>query len=408
MDDKILKTDQFNLLFFILMTKIFKNSLLLSGIVLPVFAIGFLFRENLQSSHPARPEKSGQALEKWKLSENHLAEKSKDSLQAESDTLISLIAVGDMMLGTNFPDSSYLPPNRQDILESLRGVLSNADITFGNLEGTVLNSGGDLKKCGDPTKCYAFRQPNYVVDYLKNAGFDFVSVANNHVGDFGLAGRTNTQKVLKEKGIKHAGLDSCPWDTLHRKGLIIGLAAFAPNTDCLQINDYDRAKKVVGELNAMCDIVIVSFHGGAEGSSKTHVTRQKELFVGEDRGNVYEFARVVIDAGADLVLGHGPHVTRAIDTYKGKFITYSMGNFATYKRFNLSGVSGIAPIYKLQLTRKGDFVSGEIIPIQQLGEGIPSIDPQKRVITTLRQLCKEDFPEVKWEIGDDGAFSLGR
>ena len=334
------------------------------------------------------------------------AEISRDSVPDPGDTLITVIAVGDMMLGTNFPDASHLPPNGANLLDPVKDILRNADLTFGNLEGTVLNSGGDVKKCGDPSKCYAFRQPEFVIDHLKDAGFDLLSIANNHMGDFGEAGRINTQKVLKEKGIKFAGLETCPWDTIHVKGLVVGMTAFAPNSACLKLNDYEQAKRIVKELNAICDIVIVSFHGGAEGSSKTHVTRQKELFIGEDRGNVYEFARVVIDAGADMVLGHGPHVTRSMDIYKGKFITYSMGNFATYSRFNLSGVSGIAPIYKLYVTRRGEFVKGEIVSIEQLGEGGPTIDANSRALKAIELLCRQDFPEVKWEIGADGKFRL--
>jgi poly-gamma-glutamate capsule biosynthesis protein CapA/YwtB (metallophosphatase superfamily) len=368
-----------------------RATFLFSAIVIPVFVGGYLLTGNFLSNFHTSADAGTVA--------------DRDTIVAE-DTLISLIAVGDMMLGTNFPDATYLPPNGENLLDPVKDILRNADLTFGNLEGTVLNSGGEVKKCSDPKTCYAFRQPEFVVDQLKDAGFDLISVANNHMGDFGDAGRINTQKVLKEKGLKYAGLETCPWDTIHVKGLVVGMTAFAPNSACLKLNDYEQARRIVKELNGFCDIVIVSFHGGAEGRSKTNVTRQRELFVGEDRGNVYEFARVVIDAGADMVLGHGPHVTRAIDVYKGKFITYSMGNFATYARFSLTGVSGIAPIYKLYFTRSGDFVKGEIVSIQQLGEGGPTLDPDKKVISEIRRLCTVDFPEVKWEIGDDGHFRL--
>jgi poly-gamma-glutamate capsule biosynthesis protein CapA/YwtB (metallophosphatase superfamily) len=332
-----------------------------------------------------------------------------DSLSVDpNDTLISIVAVGDMMLGTNFPDTSYLPKDHANILLPLEALLKNADITFGNLEGTVLNNGGEVKRCSDPKSCYAFRQSEYLVDYLKNAGFDFLSLANNHMGDFGATGRQNTQRILSEKGIKRAGLLTCQSDTLHVKGLIIGFTAFAPNSGCLQLNEYAEAKRIVMELNEQCDVVIVSFHGGAEGSSRQHVPREHELFLGEDRGNVYEFARVMIDAGADVILGHGPHVTRAIDCYKGKFITYSMGNFATYGRFNLSGPSGIAPIYKLYVTRSGNFVKGTIISTQQLGAGGPILDPANRVLQVITELTTQDFPETKWTFGADGSFQLAR
>ncbi len=330
----------------------------------------------------------------------------KDVIAIQEDTLLSFIAVGDMMLGTNFPDSTCLPPNKGNILLPMQAILQNADITFGNLEGSVLNTGGEMKKCGDPTKCYAFRQPDYEMDFLKLAGFDMLSVANNHMGDFGLSGRKNMQKVLKNLGLKYAGLDDCPVDTIHRKGLVIGLTAFAPNSNCLQLNNTEEAIKIVKQLKSYCDIVLVSFHGGAEGSSKQHVTKEKEIFLGEDRGNVYAFAHAMVDAGADMVLGHGPHVTRAIDCYKGKFITYSMGNFATYKRFNLSGPNGVAPIYKIYTTKKGQFVKGELISIQQLGEGGPILDPAKKVLQLVKDLSAQDIPEVKWNFDAEGNFTV--
>lgn len=324
----------------------------------------------------------------------------------EEDTLITLIAVGDMMLGTNFPSSTYLPPRDLMLLEPMRGILKNGDIVFGNLEGTVLNEGGSVKKCSDPTKCYAFRQPEYFIPQIKAAGFNFLSLANNHLGDFGDEGRENTQRLLREAGFRFAGLDSCPWDTMTVKGVKVGMTAFAPNTGCLRITDYDLLRSVVQHLDSICDIVIVSFHGGAEGSSRTHVTRKKEIFYEEDRGNVYEFARIAIDAGADVLLGHGPHVTRAIDHYKGRFITYSMGNFCTYGRFNLSGVSGIAPVFELKLTRSGEFVSGRVISTKQEGEGGPQLDPTNGALEQVKSLTKSDFPELQVLYGENGVFSF--
>lgn len=334
--------------------------------------------------------------------------KKKIEISIPEDSLITIAAVGDMMLGTNYPSNAHLPHRDTLLLRPLHEYLRRADITFGNLEGTILNEGGDVKQCGDPSKCYAFRQPEYVVDQLKDAGFDILSLANNHMGDFGEAGRMNTQRILKEKKIHYAGLESCPWDTLTIKGIKYGFTAFAPNSFCLQITDYVKAQQIVRKLDSICDIVIVSFHGGAEGSSKTHITRQTEIFYGENRGNVYEFARKVIDAGADVVLGHGPHVTRAIDCYKGRFIAYSMGNFCTYSRFNLRGISGMAPLFELKLSRTGEFVSGKVISIHQLGEGGPRLDPNQGALEQIKILTSQDIPELKVHFSDDGTFSFQR
>ncbi len=325
---------------------------------------------------------------------------------SNEDSIITLVAVGDIMMGTNFPSENYLPPYELQLLAPMHDFIQQADLAFGNLEGSVLNSGGTVKQCGDPTKCYAFRQPEYFIDQLKTAGFDFLSVANNHLGDFGDVGRKNTCNVLRKKGLRFAGLQTCPWDTMTVKGVKIGLTAFAPNDGCLQITDYTTVKTVVEKLNTFCDIVIVSFHGGAEGSSRTHVTRKTEIFYDENRGNVYEFARVAIDAGADVVLGHGPHVTRAIDSYKGRFITYSMGNFCTYGRFNLKGISGIAPLFQLTLKKDGTFVDGRVISTKQLGEGGPVLDSLGGAFDQIKQLTRQDIPELNLQVESNGHFTF--
>jgi poly-gamma-glutamate capsule biosynthesis protein CapA/YwtB (metallophosphatase superfamily) len=325
---------------------------------------------------------------------------------AFDDSLVTLVAVGDIMMGSNYPAASYLPPVDQFLLLPLHSYLQKADITFGNLEGTLLNEGGDVKKCGDPSKCYAFRQPEYFADQLKTAGFDLLSIANNHMGDFGNSGRENTKRVLREKGFAFAGLETAPWDTITINGVKYGFTAFAPNTACLQITDYETAQRIVRQLDSICDIVVVSFHGGAEGSTKTHITRKTEIFYNENRGNVYEFARKVIDAGADVVLGHGPHVTRAIDHYKGRFISYSMGNFCTYGQFNLKGISGMAPLFQLQLQKDGTFVSGKVVSTQQVSPGGPKLDPNGGAYEQIKLLTSQDIPELKVNFETDGTFTF--
>ena len=319
---------------------------------------------------------------------------------------ISIIGVGDMMLGTNFPSESYLPPeDGKNILTPVKQIIENADISFGNLEGAILSGSGTVKTCSNPAVCYAFKMPNHYVNYFKDAGFDILSIANNHVSDFGDKGKENTVKMLESIGIKYAGLLNYPYTTFEKNGIKYGFCAVAPNNGTVDINDSDNAAKIVKQLNSTCDIVIVSFHGGAEGSSKSHLTRSDELFLGENRGNPYQFARTVIDAGADIVFGHGPHVTRAIDIYKGKFIAYSMGNFATYGRFNLKGICGIAPIIKLFVNKKGDFLSGNIYATKQVGEGGPIIDDEKTVIKEIINLTKSDVPESQIMLDENGVIS---
>lgn len=320
---------------------------------------------------------------------------------------ISVVGVGDIMLGTNFPDTSYLPPDSgQYLLANVQAYLQDADLTFGNLEGVVLDSGGTQKTCSDPKLCYLFRMPRYLAGHLKNAGFDVLSTANNHAGDFGDEGRKSTLQVLDSLEIQHAGQLMHPTAVFEHKGIKWGFIAFSPNYGTLSITQTETAVKMVKELAAQTDIVLVSFHGGAEGSKHQHITRQTETYYGENRGNVYEFSHALVDAGADIIFGHGPHVTRAIEVYQDRLIAYSLGNFATYARFNLRGENGLAPILKVYTSAEGKFYRAEIIPVIQLGEGIPTIDPEKRVIKTLQTLTKEDFPEVPLFISESGEVTL--
>ena len=321
---------------------------------------------------------------------------------ARKDTL-TFIGVGDIMMGTNYPNADRLPPNDgKDLLKEVYDTLASADITMGNLEGVLLDSGGVAKNCRNPNVCYVFRSPTRYVQNLVRAGFDIMSLANNHAGDFADGGRKSSMNTLDSAGINYAGLVSKPFVIFEKEGVTYGFAAFAPNSGCASINDIPAARKTIAFLDSLVDIVIVSFHGGAEGSKYEHVPRKHELFVGEDRGDVYAFAHAMIDAGADIIFGHGPHVTRAVEVYKKRFIAYSLGKFCTYGGFNLSGVNGLAPIIKVHTSPDGEFFKANIVPIYQTPLSPVRIDPSKKVIRRIKELTAEDFPDSIIAISDDG------
>ena len=231
------------------------------------------------------------------------AQKDGASQRADSVKIFSVVGVGDIMLGTNFPNRSYLPhrDSCEPLLSPVKHILLDADVTFGNLEGCFLNEGKVVKQCRDTTKCFAFKMPEHYVHCLADAGFDVVSLANNHVGDFGDLGRNTTMRLLDSVGISYAGLLTHPTTIFERNGITYGFCAFAPNRGTCSINDIPRVKQIVSSLKSQVDVVIVSFHGGAEGPNHRNITREREYYYGEDRGNVYEFARHVIDAGGDIV-----------------------------------------------------------------------------------------------------------
>ncbi|WP_438711261.1 CapA family protein [Aquimarina muelleri] len=318
---------------------------------------------------------------------------------------IKIMAVGDIMMGTDFPNKSYLPPKGKGPFDDVNSILSQADILFGNLEGTLTDEGKNAKNCSDPSKCYSFRSPEYFGEYLEKAGFDVMSIANNHIGDFGAIGIKNTSKTLEKHNIAYAGIFAQPSTIFEKNGITYGFCAFAPNKDCLKIHNLTNAKKIVTELKQKVDIVIVSFHGGAEGLKHTHVPRKTERFYGEDRGDVYRFAHTMIDAGADIILGHGPHVSRAFEIYKDKFIAYSLGNFCTYSRFSLGGIKGYAPIAEIEIDTDGNFKKGKLHSAKQIDEIYPFMDDKKGALKAIKALTEKDFPESKLIFEEDGSFT---
>lgn len=347
---------------------------------------------------------SAQTIEPSTTSEpNTFKDELKKIQPLKIDTLI-IIGVGDIMLGTDYPSSKYLHPSKtcNPIMKNVVPLLKDADVTFGNLEGALAGDKGKAKHCNNPDQCYVFRMPVNYVDCMVEAGFNLISVANNHVNDFGYEGRKNTAKVLKEANLAFAGFQDSPYTIKEINGVTYGLAAFAPHSGTADSRNIPAVKAIVAKLDTLTDVVIVSFHAGAEGKNHQHVTRKTEYFYGYNRGNVYEFSHAAIDAGADIVFGHGPHVIRAVELYNDRLICYSLGNFATYRRFNLSGPNGIAPLMKVYTDGTGKFLKAQVIPIYQEGEGITKIDPQNRAVKKLQELTAADFPEGKLKIQADG------
>jgi poly-gamma-glutamate capsule biosynthesis protein CapA/YwtB (metallophosphatase superfamily) len=320
------------------------------------------------------------------------------------DTL-TIVGVGDIMMGTSYPEDKLPSADGAFLMKEVEPILRDADVTFGNLEGTLLDSGGTPKTCKDPKVCYVFRTPTRYVKNLTSAGFDMMSLANNHAGDFGEAGRSSSMKTLEAAGILHAGQMNQKTVIFTKDSVRYGLVAFAPNSNCVPLNDLEGARALVKHLDSLVDIVIVSFHGGAEGAQYQSVPRTNELFHGENRGDVYKFSHTLIDAGADIIFGHGPHVTRAVEVYKDRFIAYSMGNFCTYRGISVTGVNGLAPIVKVYTDHSGKFFQARITSTYQTyGTGV-RVDPQQQVLKRIQELTKKDFPETRIRIDDTGLIT---
>jgi Bacterial capsule synthesis protein PGA_cap len=328
-----------------------------------------------------------------------------------------IVAVGDTMIGSDHP-VEYLDPRVAQggdpasiIGTDLVALFKSADVAFANFEGTLHGSTEGMKPCSNPKTCYVFRSPVFHGEYLRNAGFTMISNANNHSRDFGEANRAVSYSNLTAAGFAVSGADTPDTrfgvQTL-KDGKKAVLVAFGHNPGLMQVGDLARVRTLVKEATTKGDIVIVSCHIGAEGKAASRVTRATEMFLNEDRGNPFAFARTAVDAGADAVFCHGPHIPRAVEVYKDRFIAYSLGNFWTYGSFNLTGESGYAPIADIRVGVDGSLRSARIVSARQAKPGSPKFDPTGAAANQIAMLTARDFPETGTNVSADGIVSWPR
>jgi poly-gamma-glutamate capsule biosynthesis protein CapA/YwtB (metallophosphatase superfamily) len=312
----------------------------------------------------------------------------------EADAQIKIKAVGDVMLGSVTPKKILPPDNGNEFVQSAAYLLKDADIVFGNLEGAFITEDMEPEKCSERSRkrgtCYEFGMPDYLAASLKELGFNVMNQDNNHSEDYGDEGYRFTQEKLHDLGMEFMpkqGLAEFTIDSTH-----IAIVAFGYSGNSNNISDLENAENIISVLSEQFDIIIVSFHGGAEGRNAIHIQDSTEIFLGENRGNVVAFAHTVIDAGADMVIGHGPHVLRAMEVYKNKLIAYSLGNFLTYGNMNISGITGINVILQAEIDEQnGDFIRGKLISVQQVGYGIPTLDESYEGFHLIKDLTSEDI-----------------
>ena len=316
---------------------------------------------------------------------------------------ISIAMTGDIMLGSKYP-KPCLPPNEgKDIFQDCDSLIKSADVACGNLEGVLADS-GRLRKSLNGKLSFSFMMPTKSVQLLVDAGFDFMGIANNHIFDFWDEGTQSTIKTLKDAGIGVAGTKDCETSIREIDGVKYGFCAFGHEDYSLKTMDTVTVERIVRQLRKDVDIVIVCFHGGAEGTAKRHVPYGTEYFHGWNRGDVRQFAHLAIDCGADIVYGHGPHVPRAMELYNDHLIAYSLGNFATIG-MGTAGAVGYAPLLIARIDGNGKFVDGKIHSLIQPGKIGPRRDAQNRAAHDIWTLTQEDIKDNKLNIADDGTIT---
>lgn len=319
----------------------------------------------------------------------------------QGDVPLVVAAVGDIMLGTDYPDPRLPADDGVSLLSDPAPVIRDADIGFGNLEGVLMDGGQPVKTCSDPSACYLFRSPTRYAALLANAGFTVMSLANNHARDFGEEGRESTMLALDAQGIRHSGRagDVASWTV---RGRSVAMIAFAPFKGAHDLLDIPLAVDIISDLSENHDVVIVSMHAGGEAGDVLRVPFATEEYRGENRGDVAKFARAAVDAGADLVIGHGPHVPRGMEVYRDRLIAYSLGNFATYYGIRVTGDNGLAPLLVAELASDGRFLGGWIRAYRQRRPAGPVADSSGEVIRLMARLSALDFGDAAPTFLPDG------
>jgi hypothetical protein len=296
---------------------------------------------------------------------------------------------GDVTLGSSYGEP---PDAARGLLAAVAAPLRAADVAAVNLEGT-LGSGG-ASKCGGRAgrggDCFAFQAPAANVAGLRVAGIDVVNLANNHAFDFGASGQAQTVAALRASGIGSTGrpgeirLLRLP----HARVAFVGFSAYPWSAP---IGDLAAVRALVAAAARQANVVVAFVHAGAEGSGQVHTPDHDEIAFGENRGNPRAFARAAVAAGADLVVGSGPHVLRGIELDHGRLIAYSLGNLAGYRNFGIGPVTGTSALLQVRLGPDGTFMSGGLSSLRLSGAGIPAPDPDGAAARLISRVSREDF-----------------
>jgi poly-gamma-glutamate capsule biosynthesis protein CapA/YwtB (metallophosphatase superfamily) len=275
-------------------------------------------------------------------------------------------------------------------------------VTVGNLESALSEAGSS--KCAEATEgCFSFVVPPSAAGALRRVGFSVLNVANNHTRDAGESGLEETAAALRRSGIATTGRPD-EIAVVRANGIRVAVLGFAPYPWAADLLDIPAAQRLVRRAGARADLVVVNMHAGAEGTAYAHVRPGSESYLGERRGDPVAFARAVVDAGADLVLGHGPHLLRAAEWYRGRLIAYSLGNFSSYRNFDLSGPLGSSVVLRARLRADGSWVGGRLVPVRLEGTGSPTHDADSTALALVRDLSRSDVGRRAPRIAPDGSL----
>jgi len=295
-----------------------------------------------------------------------------------------IIAVGDIALGNEI--MMYWKKNNETEIQSVfkytQSILKTGDFVFGNLEGVLSNNTihSDLQK-------YALRSNPKFVEYLKNAGFNVLNVLNNHSYDHGTQALIDTVNAIMEIGIIPIGSNRegmcnpselVPFEV---NSLRIGILSFCLNIGTLKCPNIklsiNQIENIIQKSRKSVDLLIVSLHWGYE-------------YVSLPSAEQIDIAHRFVDAGANIILGHHPHVLQPIEKYKEGIVVYSLGNFVFNQRYQITNYS---TILEIEILGKKIEIHSYSVKIQNgvpkiIGKRIPSIILSEK---ELRDRIREDY-----------------
>jgi len=305
---------------------------------------------------------------------------------------IVIRAVGDVVLGSDYPQRRLPSASDKQRMAALRLELRHADIVVGNLEG-VLSDKGPARKDVSKAGFFTFRMPTAYAATLREMGFDVLSLANNHSMDFGAQGLESTLGALRANGIAPVGVPGAERATLKIRNTTVAFLNYSYLPAFALLSDGERIRADIEQARSAADLVIVTVHGGKEGADAIGTPQGDEYFMHEYRGDLRKFARLAIDAGASAVFGHGPHLVRPYELYRDKPIFYSLGNFVGYRSLSTQGKLANSIVAEVRLSPQGQLLGAGIIPLRLDHSGIPAVDYSADNVQTLSGLLLDKLAQ---------------
>jgi hypothetical protein len=334
---------------------------------------------------------------------------------------VRVCAGGDVTLGTNLDTAwaNRASKHMRDVLRRndspsslvapLRPLFAGADLALVNVESAI-GEGPAPSKCGpNSTNCFAFRAPlasARAIRSLAPRAKVVGNLANNHARDAGRVGQDSTVAALRRAGAFVSGDDTLPTLVPTATGDTVAVLGFYTSTETPDARDTAEVRRLVERAADQYPVVIVTMHLGAEGRSAQHTTDSTEIFLGMDRGNPVAFAEAAVRGGATLVIGHGPHVLRAVEwPANGALVAYSLGNLLTYGPFVLRDPLNRGAVLCATIDTTGRVRSATLAPTIQRAAGVVARDRSRRGIALVNALGRADFPQSAARVNSRGALA---